>query len=240
MDILNPQRLQGWLFCAAAAGVTGLSLLLPRLEPQTELVIIAGLILQPHQQPDHHHGRGQCADCGDPGHPFRFEAGRDSDMMPATVHGMIPAALAAPGFIEHHRGSCRFGLMARAKSGARQVWRRAGATGRGRCSPSSSSGNSIPSPSSLSSGSGQSPSSAKGFGISQGRGLVGRGGTPALASSIAMLPSGPFSLWVASATPRQIAAFMKDPRGPHHAGRGCTGIHAGIMQHQILERGQFA
>lgn len=45
MDILNPQRLQGWLFCAAAAGVTGLSLLLPRLEPQTELVIIAGLIL---------------------------------------------------------------------------------------------------------------------------------------------------------------------------------------------------
>jgi hypothetical protein len=24
-------------------------------------------------------------------------------MMPATVHGMIPAALAGPGFIEHHR-----------------------------------------------------------------------------------------------------------------------------------------
>ncbi len=40
-------------------------------------------------------------------------------MMPATVHGMIPAALAGPGFIEHHRGSCRFGLMTRAKSGAR-------------------------------------------------------------------------------------------------------------------------
>ncbi len=40
-------------------------------------------------------------------------------MKPATVHGMIPAALAAPGFIEHHRGSCRFGLMARAKSGAK-------------------------------------------------------------------------------------------------------------------------
>jgi hypothetical protein len=42
-----------------------------------------------------------------------------SDLKPATVHGMIPAALAAPGFIEHHRGSCRFGLMARAKSGAK-------------------------------------------------------------------------------------------------------------------------
>ncbi len=39
-------------------------------------------------------------------------------MMPATVHGMIPAALAGPGFIEHHRGSCRFGLMTRAKSRA--------------------------------------------------------------------------------------------------------------------------
>ena len=45
MDIVNPQRLQGWVCCAAAAGVTGLALFLPRLEPQTELIIIAGLIL---------------------------------------------------------------------------------------------------------------------------------------------------------------------------------------------------
>jgi hypothetical protein len=53
----------------------------------------------------------------DPGRPFRFEAGHRSEMM--------PAALAGPGFIEHHRGSCRFGLIARAKSRAAlaQDWR---------------------------------------------------------------------------------------------------------------------
>ncbi len=51
-------------------------------------------------------------------------------MMPATVHGMIPAALAAPGFIEHHRG-----FMPVRSDDARQVWRSAGAAGRRRYSP---------------------------------------------------------------------------------------------------------